>query len=163
MNRFCTILIFISSFQPALAQADDQQEVEKVIQTLFSGMYDGDSSKVHRMFTKNSTMATVFRDKSGSPVLRQETSLDGFLKAIGTPHPEKWTEEIWNVQVKVDGDFAQAWCEYAFYIDHVFSHCGIDAFHLHKTTNGWKIFHIADTRRKDTCNIPEPIQAKHKL
>jgi hypothetical protein len=163
MYHFLTTLFIVASFQLAFAQADDQQQVKRVIQTMFDGMYEGDSSKVHSLFAKNITMATVFRDKSGLAVLRQEASLDGFLKAIGTPHPKKWTEEIWDVQVKIDGDFAQAWCEYAFYIDHTFSHCGIDAFHLHKTTSGWKVFHVADTRRKDGCNIPEAIQAKHKL
>jgi hypothetical protein len=163
MYRFCTILFVIASVQLALAQADDQQEVKKVIQTMFTGIYEGDSSKVRSVFAKNISMATVLRDKNGAPMLRQEASLNGFLKAIGTPHPEKWTEEIWDVQVKIDGDFAQAWCEYAFYVDHTFSHCGVDAFHLHKTVNGWKIFHLADTRRKDTCNIPKAIQDKHTL
>ena len=27
---------------------------------------------------------------------------------------------------------------------------------------GWKIFHLADTRRKENCSIPADIQAKHK-
>jgi hypothetical protein len=64
--------------------------------------------------------------------------------------------------VQIDGDFAQVWCDYAFYTDNTFSHCGIDAFQLHKGKDGWKIFHLADTRRKDNCVIPQDIQNKHK-
>lgn len=154
-------IVFVITSTPLLAQ-QDEAAVNSVIKKMFDGMYEGDSAKVHSVFTKSITMATIFRDKTGNPMLRQEASLDGFLKAIGTPHPEKWTEEFWNVRVTIDGDFAQAWCDYAFYIDHTFSHCGVDAFHLHKTKEGWKIFHLADTRRKDNCNIPEEILNKHK-
>jgi hypothetical protein len=57
---------------------------------------------------------------------------------------------------------AQAWCDYAFYVDKSYSHCGVDAFQLFKGKDGWKIFHLADTRRKTGCTIPKEIQDKHK-
>lgn len=154
-----TILLLVSS--AAWSQTDDKQAINTVIKTLFDGMYEGDSSKVHSVFDESATMATVSRNKLGEPVLRRESSMSGMLKAIGTPRKEKMTEEFWNVNIQVDDDFAQAWCDYAFYIDHTFSHCGVDAFQFHKTKNGWKIFHLADTRRKEGCNIPEEIKAKH--
>lgn len=163
MNRVAIFLFLLCTCHRAFSQQTEEVvEIKNVIQTLFNGMYEGDSSKVHSVFTRNITMATASRDKSNVAVLRQESSLEGFLKAVGTPHPEKWTEEIWNIEVQVDGDFAQAWCNYAFYAGHNFSHCGVDAFHLHKTAGGWKIFHLADTRRREGCDIPEEIQAKHK-
>lgn len=143
------------------SQTDEKEAIANVIKTLFDGMYEGDSSKVHSVFDATTTMATVMRNKAGEPVLRRESSMDGMLKSIGTPRKEKLTEEFWNVSIQIDGDFAQAWCDYAFYIDHTFSHCGVDAFQFHKTKNGWKIFHLADTRRKEECVIPENIKAKH--
>jgi hypothetical protein len=66
------------------------------------------------------------------------------------------------MKIQIDGDFAQAWCDYAFYVGHRFNHCGIDAFHLIREKDGWKIFHLADTRRKEGCHVPEEIQKKHK-
>lgn len=155
--KACLILLTTT----AVAQSEEDT-VRGVIKTMFDGMYEGDSAKVHSVFAKEITMATMFRDKTGSPVIRREASLDGFLKAVGTPHAEKWTEEFWNLKVQIDGDFAQVWCDYAFYLNHTFSHCGVDAFHMHRTKEGWKIFHLADTRRKDACNIPEEILSKHK-
>jgi hypothetical protein len=145
----------------APAQSSDEQAIATTIKTLFDGMYEGDSSKVHSAFTGAVNTATIFRDKAGAPVLRQEASLDGFLKGVGTPHAEKWTEEFWDVKINIDGDMAQAWCDYAFYLDHKFSHCGVDAFLMHKTKNGWKIFHLADTRKREGCVIPKEIVAKH--
>lgn len=156
---FSAAFLFISA--ATIAQTDDKQAIQTVIKTLFDGMYEGDSSKVHSVFDASATMATVMRNKTGEMVLRRESSMQGMLKAIGTPRKEKMTEEFWNVSIQIDGDFAQAWCDYAFYIDHTFSHCGVDAFQLYKTKNGWKIFHLADTRRKEGCNIPQEILTKH--
>lgn len=144
------------------AQTSEKENVIAVVQQLFTGMYKGDSTLVRNAFAKEVTSATVLRDKDGKPVLRRESSIDEFVKAVGKPYPEPLTEEIWNIQVQIDGDLAQVWCDYAFYIGHRFSHCGVDAFNLHKTTEGWKIFHIADTRRKEECNIPEEIKKKHQ-
>jgi hypothetical protein len=148
---------------PAMSQAStDQQQVEAAIIQLFKGMETGDSAMMHKLFASEVTMATIMRDKSDNPVLRRETGIAEWLKAVGTPHDKVWYEETWNIKVQVDGDFAQAWCEYAFYIDKTFSHCGVDAFQLHKEKGGWKMFHIADTRRKENCNIPKAIADKHK-
>jgi hypothetical protein len=142
--------------------ANDENAIKEVIRGLFKGMELGDSAMVHAAFSRSPTMATVFRDQQQNPALRQESSLKGFLTAVGTPHKEVWYEEIWNINVQQDGDFAQVWCDYAFYAGKNFSHCGVDAFHLHKGKDGWKIFHLADTRRKTGCEIPKEIQERRK-
>jgi hypothetical protein len=161
-NQFVFLSLLVVVFAlPAQAQASED-EVREVINRLFNGMEKGDSAKVHSAFATQITMSTITRDKNNVPVIRHEASMADFLKAVGTPHPEVWYEEIWHVKVQIDGEFAQAWCDYAFYVGNTFSHCGVDAFHLFKGKDGWKIFHLADTRRKDNCSIPADIQAKHK-
>ncbi|MBL0739594.1 hypothetical protein [Chryseolinea lacunae] len=132
-----------------------------VIAQLFTAMQKGDSAMAHATFASSVTLATVKRDKAGAPVLQREASVQPFLNAIGTPHPQTWYEEIWDEKVQLDGDLAQVWCDYAFYLGNTFSHCGVDAFQLHKGKDGWKIFHLADTRRTTPCNIPKAIQQKH--
>ena len=47
------------------------------------------------------------------------------------------------------------WAKYAFYAGEQLSHCGVDAFQLVKGAEGGKIFHIADTRRREGCETPE--------
>ena len=155
------LLLAVVFSLPAQAQSE-QDEVREVINRLFNGMEMGDSAKVRSAFASQITMSTITRDKNNVPVIRHESSMAGFLKAIGTPHPEVLYEEIWDVKIQIDGNFAQASCDYAFYVGNKFSHCGVDAFHLFKGKDGWKIFHLADTRRKDNCVIPADIQAKHK-
>jgi hypothetical protein len=162
-NSILLIIILLGTSILGFSQnATGEKEVEEVIKRLFKGMELGDSAMVHSTFASSVTMATVYKDKTGAPQIRREDSIKGFLEAVGKPHTEILYEEIWDVEVKIDGDFAQAWCDYAFYVDKNFSHCGIDAFHFFKEKDGWKIFHLADTRRKTDCNIPENIQAKHK-
>jgi hypothetical protein len=165
MKKLNLILLLLFAYAGiAVGQSSkDEAAVEEVIRKLFKGMELGDSAMVHSTFYSDITMATVYKDKTNAPRIRRESSLNEFLKAVGTPHTEVWYEEIWNVKTQIDGDFAQAWCDYAFYAGKNFSHCGIDAFHFFRTKDGsWKIFHLADTRRKEGCNIPKEIQDRRK-
>lgn len=147
--------------------ANGQQDAEGMaimqpIVRLFTGMNLGDSAMVHSAFAKDVTMATVMKDKSGNVVVRRESSIAGFLKAVGTPHPEPWSEPIWDARIEVDGTFAQVWTQYAFYLGKKFSHCGVDAFQLVNDGKGWKIIHLADTRHTSGCNVPASVSDQFK-
>jgi hypothetical protein len=156
----CLLTLILVSPVSVLAQTDEQQ-VREVIARLFKGMQLGDSAMVHSTFDHSVTMATAFRNKDNAPVLRKEYSSKNFLDAVGTPHTEAWNEEIWDLSVTIDADMAAAWCPFAFYRGKTFSHCGVNAFHLFKTKEGWKIFHLADTRRTTGCTIPESVSSKY--
>ena len=156
---FALFAITPSSFGQQSAEND---AIIKVVRRLFEGMEKGDSAIVRSAFAKEVTLVTMRRNKEDKTQLTRENSIDGFLKAVGTPHPDIWYEEIWNIKVQQDDSFAQVWCDYAFYVGNRFSHCGVDAFHLYKGDDGWKIIHLADTRRNNPCTIPADIQAKHK-
>lgn len=161
-NVFISVFLLCLAGGSLMAQApSDSDAIKTVIEKLFLGMEKGDSAMVRQCFSNEVTTASLFWDKNNVPVLRQEYSIKSFLEAIGKPHPGTWYEEYWGLVVTIDGDFASATCDYAFYVDKTFSHCGIDAFHFHKTNNEWKIFHLADTRRKEGCKIPKAIQKKH--
>ncbi len=144
------------------AQNAPEEEVKAVIETLFKGMYLGDSAIVRSTLSADVQFATIVVGKDGISTRTTEQSAAPFLKAVGTPHPDPWNEEIWNLKISIDGTLAQAWCDYAFYIGKRFSHCGADAFLLHKGKNGWRIFHLADTRRTSPCRIPKEIEEKYK-
>jgi hypothetical protein len=152
---FFSILIFSAT---QAQEGNESEAVMKPIKILFEAMQKGDSALLHKAFTSTVTMATVETDKSGKAFIKYESSLNDFLKAIGTPHVEAYYEMIWDEKILTDGHFAQAWTNYAFYVGKKFSHCGVDAFHLVKSDDGnWKIFHLADTRRKEGCRIPAKI------
>ena len=146
----------------AAAQSAGEKAVMEPVKNLFLGMKAADSALVHSAFTRDVTFQTIARKKTGEAVLLTD-DLKDFLKAVGTPHTEVWNEVIWGERVTIDGDFAQVWADYAFYIGNKFSHCGVDAFHLFRTPAGsWKIFHLADTRRHEGCNVPAAISDRFK-
>ena len=160
----CAFALFVCavSLQAQPATAPENEAIVKVVRRLFEGMEKGDSAIVSSTFASDVTLATMRRNKENKGQIAHENSIDGFLKAVGTPHPDAWHEEIWNIKVQQDDNFAQVWCDYAFYVGKRFSHCGVDAFHLYKGDDGWKIFHLADTRRSTPCTIPEEIQNRYK-
>lgn len=161
-RAFSLILLLILNVTLLHAQTSEEANVTEVINRLFTGMHNSDSAMVRSAFTKEITSATSTRNKEGNPVLERDYSIEDFVKAVGRKKAEPWTEEIWNLKTQIDGDFATVWCDYAFYVGNKFSHCGVDAFQLYKSQDGWKIFHLADTRRKEGCVIPRKIQKKHQ-
>ena len=153
---FTAFCLLIASFLRAQT-AQDNKEILIPINDLFKGMNTGDSALVHASFAANPTMVTVFKNKEGVPEMRSG-SLQKFLDAVGGPHDVKWSEPIWDVKIQMDGNLAQVWAKYAFYLGKEFSHCGVDAFQLFKGGDGkWRIFHLADTRQKEGCNVPPAI------
>lgn len=125
--------------------------VHKVIIKLFDGMREGDSAQVHSVFYDNVRMLTSFRLKTGESKLNED-KLHGFLQVVGNGHQEIWDERISNTIIQIDGDLAQVWTDYSFFVDNKFSHCGVDAFQLVKDNSGqWKIINLIDTRRKTGC------------
>jgi hypothetical protein len=160
--RFIIAFLFVLFLTSQLkAQVSEERAVLEVIRGVWSAMEKGDSTLVHQGFTNDATLVTIFRSKAEGPVLKRE-KLNDFLTAVGTPHTDKWYEETWNYQTEINADLATVWCEYAFYLGNTLSHCGADAFQLHKTEDGWKIFHLADTRQRLGCVVTDDIQKKHK-
>lgn len=161
MRSICLSVIAFALLATAYCQNKTPQEeaVYQVVQSLFDGMRAGDSAVVHAAFYRNPELFTAVNDKEGRPVLHK-SELQEFLNAVGAPHDVVWDERIWDEEIRIDGNLAQVWTKYAFFAGNEFSHCGVDAFHLFKTKEGWKIFHLTDTRQREGCNLPEHIQKK---
>jgi len=153
---FC-LLLSLTSICQAQTNTKEQDEVLAVINQLFDGMRSEDSTLVRDTFYSEIEMYTSYNDRNGKPVFKKD-SPDDFVKAVGTPHEKVWDERIWGTEGRVDGNLAQVWTYYAFYLGDTFRHCGVDAFHLTKTANGWKIFHLTDTRQRDGCEVPEDVK-----
>lgn len=161
----CTIVITVIvllSGQVFAQSATGKDDIMVPVLALFKGMHAGDSAQVHGAFASEVTFVSIYIAKNGKPVLRKEP-LDEFLNAVGTAHAETWSEPIWDVEVSVDGNFAQVWASYAFYLGKKFSHCGVDAFHLFRSEDGrWRIFHLADTRQREGCVVPVAVSDQFK-
>jgi len=76
--------------------------------------------------------------------------VSGFIEALGRAN-EAWNERMFAPEVRIDGTLATVWTEYDFHLGSQFSHCGVDAFQLLKTSAGWKIVALSDTARREGC------------
>lgn len=134
----------------ATAQASEEAQVLAVAQKLFDGMRTRDTALIRSVFDPAGRMIGVTRDgtvRADSP--------DRFIQAVASAKPGAvWNERIWNTEVRVDGNIAHLWATYDFHLNDTFSHCGIDAFQMAKTSAGWKIVELADTRRTTGCTAP---------
>ena len=150
MKKLIILTVFISLITgKVFCQATDKEDIKKAIATMFDAMRKGDSTQLRSVFAKGIVFQGV-ASKNGDNALESENP-DGFIKAVGTPHKAVWDERITWGDIKVDGPLASAWANYKFYLGEQFSHCGLDYFQLLKTSSGWKIIYIIDTRRKDNC------------
>lgn len=120
--------------------------VVAVAKRLFDGMRAHDSTMIASVFAPGARMTGVPR--AGRPVEFQPVT--GFVVQAGRPGAP-WDEQIYDPEIRVDGDLATLLVFYTFAIGEKFSHCGIDVMWLIRTEDGWKISALADTRRATRC------------
>ena len=152
MKRTIVFTLAIASLTSA-AHAQQRSESDGVmapINRLFEGMRSGDSAMVRSAFAANARLMRAGPNGLG------ETPIDRFVIAVGTPHDSTWSEPIWDTQIQIDGHLASVWTKYAFFLGARLNHCGIDAFQLYRTSEGWKIFQLTDTQHNEGCEMPPP-------
>ena len=146
-NLFLFVLLLFNFLAKAQTPNDD---IKKVIQTLFIAMQQGDSSLANSYFDGSAHLQTVLFDKKTNKTKLINEPLDSFLIQVNSIKKStiKVEERITNYDIKIDDPLASVWADYEFYIDGKLSHKGVDAFQLFKSNAGWKIIQICDTRRK---------------
>jgi uncharacterized protein (TIGR02246 family) len=139
---------------PAAAQtqaaAEDEAAVRAVVTRLFDGMRAGDGSVFGQLFTPDARLQTAALRRDGTTAL-MSMPVDSFAHMVSQPRDFVLDERIDAWDVRIDGPLAVVTVDYSFYAGERFSHCGIDAFQLFRSADGWKIFQLTDTRRQTGC------------
>lgn len=153
------LLLFCAICNFGQAQTDERTAVVAVIQQFFDGMRANDSMSIKATLHPEAQLKTTTFDKEGKPRLITEV-MSRFVASVGRPSPKKLDERIWSYDVRIDQNLSTVWTEYTFFLGDQMSHCGVNAFQLMKTTEGWKIIQIIDTRHKDNCITAMPDHQK---
>ena len=69
---------------------------------------------------------------------------------------DTYVERIWNPTVLVHGPIAVVWAPYDLHRNKQFVHCGVDAFTLIRTPEGWRIATTTYTAEPTGCT-PSPL------
>lgn len=152
MNKFLIVgLLLFGGFYLTAQSSAEKEQVIAPIKQLFEGMAQKDSMMLKEVFYETARLATTATDKEGKPQFKID-DVAKFISSIGSfPKERSLEERILSYEVKVDDNLAIVWTPYEFYVDEKFSHCGVNAFELFKTVDGWKITSIIDTRRREGC------------
>ncbi|MBK7596184.1 MAG: nuclear transport factor 2 family protein [Gemmatimonadetes bacterium] len=138
-----------SAQQPA-APAGAHDSVMAVVKGLFDGMRTRDTALMRRSFAPGTVLGGV--PAAGKPA--EFLAVDAFIGSIAkAPAAMLLDERIYDPEVRIDGGLATVWTFYAFFVGDRLSHCGVDAFQLARTSGGWKIIALADTRQQTGCDV----------
>jgi hypothetical protein len=155
VKRLLPALLFAACAAPSIeVEPIEHAEVRAAIQQVFEGMRTKDSAMVSAHLAEGVVLHRA-GEQEGIPVLSASES-QGWLNSIAQEREEILDEQIWDVEIEVDGRLATAWMKFAFFFGGEFSHCGVNAMMLFKDTDGWKIFALADTSRRDEDNCWMP-------
>ena len=153
MNKLTSFLALAlvagGSSLPGASAQNAEEEVLAVVTHLFDGMRTGDADLLKSLFHSDAVMTgTGMRD--GSYTVTMDPP-DGWIESISSYTGGEIDERFYDPRVEVSGPLASVWTEYDLYVGGEFRHCGVDAFHLALSDEGWKIVHLADTRVTDGC------------
>lgn len=131
------------------------QEVEAIIIQFFDAMRAADSAAIRSAFLDDARLQSTGYDAEGNPFLRNG-DIPRFIQSVGSYPAGTLDERLFSMRIEVDGPLATAWTDYTFYAGGELSHCGVNAFQMVQTPDGWKIHQITDTRRKEACLTADP-------
>lgn len=159
MKRLLPFLLLAACAAPPEDPAEEPEHpeaasVRAAIQEVFDGMRNKDSAMVSARLVEGVVLHRA-GESDGVPTL-SVSEAQGWLDAIAQERDEILDEQIWDLEIQVDDRLATAWMKFAFFRGDEFSHCGVNAMMLFKDTDGWKIFGLADTSRRDEANCWMP-------
>lgn len=133
-------------------EAADEAAVLAVVHGLFDAMRAKDVAAVESSFHPDARLVTTaYQD--GEPVVASVPA-SRLVRSVASA-PGDLNEVIWGEEVRIRDNLATVWTEYNFFMDDELHHCGVNAFQLARTSAGWTIVQISDTRRAEGCT-PRP-------
>jgi hypothetical protein len=148
MIAVALLVVALVAPRPMPAQQPDP-EIRRTVDRMFDAMRARDTTMLRSVFDSTARLVTTFTNREGKPAARV-VPIDGFIQSIGRA-TVKLDERIYDVEVRQSDHLATVWARYTFYAGEQLSHCGYDAFQLSHSEQGWKIFAIADTQRREGC------------
>ena len=135
-------LVAIIAIQPAVLPAQDagESEVLAVVEAALDRISDEDWVGFTDLMLEEANAFTVY-ERNGVRSYRVRT----WAESRADSDDADLVERGFSPTVHLQGGLASVWLPYDFYIDGVWSHCGVDSFTLLHTADGWRIASIAWT------------------
>jgi hypothetical protein len=142
MNKYFLLAIIFLLGKPAQSQTPEDS-VKMVINNLFTAMKNVDTALLQSVFADGAILQTIVNNASGKTSVKTDQVKD-FIGIIQRQPINAIDEQITFEYVKADGNLATVWTPYKG----TYMHHGVNSFQLVKTSSGWKIQYLIDTRVK---------------
>lgn len=133
MDLLLSLVILVAS-QPAV---QEREAVLRTVQAFFDTMTASDVEGARKILQPQGRFHAMSM-KDGKPEVRAFSN-EEYFAILQENSRQRRQERMWNPDVRINGLIASVTAPYDFWIDDKFSHCGVDAFDLIKTEEGWKI------------------------
>jgi hypothetical protein len=134
----CVPSIDLAQAPGAQGSSAERDAVLAAVQKFFDTMASGDIAAGRAGSIPEGRFFSVRESGSGAaPAIRSFTNQESYDRMASDKR--KRQERMWNPEVRIHGPIAVVWTAYDFWVDGKFSHCGVDAFNLVKTADGWKL------------------------
>lgn len=151
LARILIVMIFIAILANCGVdqETSDEDEILMVVQKFFDSMAARDTSMAREILLLDGQYYGV-REDLDKLYIKRKTHHD-YIESLSDIEDE-YIERIWEPTVMVHDRIAVVWAQYDFHINYEFAHCGVDAFTLIKTQDGWKIAGTIYTLEPDGCD-----------
>ncbi len=141
LTLFCT-----ASTSFAAGTLEEKAEVRAILDQVFDAMRAGEDETLKSLLLPDTSLDRISPDK---PVERDNST--GWIEWVGSLKPGQADEQIFDVEIHVEGPLAVAWAPFTIAIDGEMRSCGVNQFTLVKHSDGWKVAYLIDTHTPDKC------------
>jgi hypothetical protein len=146
-------VIAVSAVAALAQKTDDSKETLAVVNKMFDMMAAHNPAEIVALHTPEAQLVMVTKNKEGK-IINRTFKAEDFSKQFAEKKAEL-LEDMYAPKVEINGDFAQVWGRYVFFINSKISHCGVNAFHLVRTDAGWRIAGAGTTIEPQGCTEQE--------
>ena len=129
-------LVLLLLFPKLILAQSDEKIVLETVQQFFDALESRDTSLARSALLSDGQFFSV-REEDSNTNIKKTTHLE-FINKL-TSSNESMREIMVDPVVLIHKQIAIVWTKYRFYKNEKYSHGGIDAFSLLKTSEGWKI------------------------
>lgn len=134
-----------------------EEDVKATILGFFDAMRAADSAGLRTYFMEGAKLQRAVYNEEGEAIV-SPGDIENFIRSVGSYPAGTLDERLFSMIIQVDEPLATAWTDFTFYAGGKRSHCGVNAFQLIHTADGWKFLNIIDTSRKEDCLEENPIR-----
>ncbi len=145
-----------------IEKVSEAQAAGAVADKLFEAMRVKNASSIQSLFLENGQLTALDKPRSGEGFsTTRNFSGAAFAKMISEAKGDEFLEKMPEKEVRIYGNSAIVNGRYTFHIGDKFSHCGMNAFHLLKTENGWRIANASSTLESNSCETPRDFSSEN--